>query len=153
MVALGVDEPIDFVLLAVGPGAAAAGEQRRGRRVDGDGEHVAGLGEVGDEAAVHGEVDEHPDVEHEHGEEHDEEALVGDRAAARGVLLRADGRVEILRCRRCEWVWKITLFGRTGLLLVDEFFRSNAKTVFDRRWGKGKSHSHKKARTGHSAWI
>lgn len=74
VVALGVDEPVDLVLLPLGPAAAAAGEQVRGRRVDGEGEEVRGLGEVGHEAAVGEEVDEDEDVEEEDEEQDDHEA-------------------------------------------------------------------------------
>lgn len=105
VVALGVDEPVDLVLPAHGPGAAAAGQLAAGRRVDGDGEHVGRLGEVGDEAAVHDEVDEHPEVEDEGGEEDQKEAAVSRARATRAVLLRSDGGVEVLLlgngdCRR-----------------------------------------------------
>jgi hypothetical protein len=52
-----VDEPVDHVLFAFGAAAAGAGEGVGGRGVDGEGEEVGRLGEVGHHAAVGNEVD------------------------------------------------------------------------------------------------
>lgn len=96
VVALCVDKPIYDVLFSARATAAGASEEVGRGRVDGEGEEVGGLREVGYEALVEEEVGEDEDV-HEEDEEEDGHPGFGGRVdAARGILLRFDGAVEVL---------------------------------------------------------
>jgi hypothetical protein len=111
VVALGVDEPVDHELLSLWAAAAAAGEEVRRGRVNGEGEEVGGLREVRHEPAVEEEVDEDEDV-HEEDEQQDEHPAHGHLVAApRAVLLRLHRRVEVLRLRVFE-VWRCVVLQR-----------------------------------------
>jgi hypothetical protein len=57
MAAFVIDEPVDHVLFAFGAAAAGAGEGVGGRGVDGEGEEIGRLGEVGYHTTVGDEVD------------------------------------------------------------------------------------------------
>ncbi|CAI6265693.1 unnamed protein product [Periconia digitata] len=96
VIAFSVDEPVDDELFPFGPAAAGAGEEVGRRGIDREREEVRGFREIRDEASVEEEVDEDEDV-HKENEEKDHEPGFGPVVdAARGVLLRCDGRVEVL---------------------------------------------------------
>ena len=96
MVALGVDEPVDNVLLSLRTTTARAGEQMRRWRIDGECEKIRGLGKIRNKTFVEQEIRENKDV-HEKDKEEDNHPALGDIInATRRVLLRFEGAVEIL---------------------------------------------------------
>lgn len=91
-----INKPIYHVLFPLGAAATGTREDVRRRRVNSEGEEIRGFGKVRHETAVQDKVDEDEDVHCEDKDEDDDPCARGAWHAARGVLLRFEGCLEVL---------------------------------------------------------